>query len=107
MSKTNICVVDRNIHGYYINRPFTEKDFDGGVQCHCGVRKIKTTFYCPMRWKKHTMTQSHVKWVEHMNLERRIQQLEYDLKIKCRDNIPYYEKEELWYEHVYPEKEEY
>jgi hypothetical protein len=91
-----------NIHGFFIDRnPFLKEKKESMISiiCPCGSRK-KKAFDNMSQFKRHLQSQSHQNWIETMNLERKIQQLETELyEVGGRVN----EKEELWYGQIFPD----
>ena len=96
-----------NIHGFFIDRnPFLEEKEDNStaIICPCGSRK-KTGFENMTQFKKHLQSQTHKKWIETMNLEKKIQQLETELYAIAggQSHQCIHEKEELWYGQIFPD----
>lgn len=96
-----------NIHGFFIDRdPFLQEN-KMTIICPCGSRK-KTGFKNITQFKKHLQSQTHKKWIERMNLEKKILQLETELyaMTEGQSHPCVHEKEELWYSQIFPDHQD-
>ena len=90
-----------NIHGYFMDHLPNLTEHPSGIRCPCGSRQQKI-YTSVTQFRNHLKTQTHQKWIEILNLEKKVRQLENELHFRYNDT--YKEKEELWYQEMYPEK---
>uniref|UniRef100_A0A6C0CMJ8 Uncharacterized protein n=1 Tax=viral metagenome TaxID=1070528 RepID=A0A6C0CMJ8_9ZZZZ len=99
----NIYIPVMNIHGYFMDYLPNFAEYPQGIMCSCGSRHRKQ-YKTVSQLRNHLKTQTHQKWIEILNLEKKIRQLENELQFRYND--PYQFREQLWYQDMYPEKNE-
>lgn len=92
-----------NINGFLMDHVPIFKEKSNGIICPCASRKNKIYFNAT-QFRKHLQTQKHQQWIETLNLEKKIHQLEGELK--QRYNESYQERDELWYTEMFPERKD-
>lgn len=89
-----------NINGFLMDHVPIFKEKSNGIICPCASRKNKIYFNA-IQFRKHLQSKKHQQWMEILNLEKKIHQLEGELK--QRYNESYQERDELWYTEMFPE----
>lgn len=91
----------KNIYGELVDSVL-KFDENEGIKCQCSnsvkIYKSKKSFV------KHLQSMRHKKWLETENLKLKINDLENEIYYRYKEN--YDKKEELWYNEMYPNKED-